>query len=38
MAWQGVADWTAGCMAMANPDIEEVYRVVPDGTAIEIRP
>jgi murein L,D-transpeptidase YafK len=35
---QGFADWTAGCMAMANPDVEEVYRVVPDGTAIEIRP
>lgn len=31
-------DWTAGCMAVTNPEIEEIYRVVPDGTPIEIRP
>jgi murein L,D-transpeptidase YafK len=32
------ADWTAGCMAVTNPEIEEIYRAVPDGTPIEIRP
>jgi len=31
-------DWTAGCIAVTNPEIEEIYRVVPDGTPIEIRP
>ena len=31
-------DWTAGCMALTNPEAEEVYRVVTDGTPIEIRP
>lgn len=31
-------DWTAGCIAVADFEIEEIYRAVPDGTAIEIRP
>jgi murein L,D-transpeptidase YafK len=31
-------DWTAGCMAVTNPEIEEIYRAVPDGTPVEIRP
>ncbi len=31
-------DWTAGCIAVADFEIEEIYRVVPDGTSIEIRP
>ena len=31
-------DWTAGCVAVANFEIEEIYRVVPDGTPIELRP
>ncbi|MGD0262463.1 MAG: L,D-transpeptidase family protein [Verrucomicrobiota bacterium] len=31
-------DWTAGCMAVTNPEIDELYRVVPDGTPMEIRP
>jgi len=31
-------DWTAGCIAVTNPEIEEIYRAVPDGTPIEIRP
>ncbi len=32
------SDWTAGCMAVANFEIEEIYRAVPDGTPIELRP
>jgi murein L,D-transpeptidase YafK len=32
------ADWTAGCIAVADFEIEEIYRAVPDGTAIELRP
>jgi murein L,D-transpeptidase YafK len=31
------ADWTAGCIAVTNPEIEEIYAAVPDGTVIEIR-
>jgi murein L,D-transpeptidase YafK len=31
-------DWTAGCIAMSDEEIEELYRVTPDWTPIEIRP
>ena len=31
-------DWTSGCIALNGQDIEELYRVVPVGTAVEIRP
>jgi murein L,D-transpeptidase YafK len=31
-------DWTAGCVAVTNAEIEEIYRAVPNGTPIEIRP
>jgi len=31
-------DWTAGCIAVTDLEIEEIWRAVPDGTAIEIRP
>jgi len=31
-------DWTAGCIAVTNEEIEELWRVTPDGTTIEIRP
>jgi len=31
-------DWTAGCIAMTDEEIEELYRVTPDWTPIEIRP
>ena len=27
-----------GCIAVTNPEIEELYRIVPDGTPIAIRP
>lgn len=41
LAWVGrlhrVADWTAGCIAVTNPEIEEIYRAVPDGTPVETR-
>ncbi|WDT80875.1 MAG: L,D-transpeptidase family protein [Candidatus Manganitrophus sp.] len=29
-------DWTAGCVAVTNPEIEELWRVVPVGTEVEI--
>ena len=31
-------DWTAGCIAVTDPEIEEIYDSVNDGTPIEIRP
>ena len=31
-------DWTDGCIALANAEIEELWQLVPDGTPIEIRP
>jgi len=30
-------DWTDGCIAVSNAEIEELWRAVPDGTPIEIR-
>ena len=30
-------DWTAGCIAVTDEEIDELYRVTPDGTTIEIR-
>lgn len=41
-AWLGGAqalrDWTAGCIAVTSDEIEEIWRLVPDGTPIEILP
>jgi murein L,D-transpeptidase YafK len=31
-------DWTDGCIALTNPEIEEVSRLVPIGTPVEIKP
>jgi murein L,D-transpeptidase YafK len=31
-------DWTAGCIAVTDEEIEELWRVTPDGTPVEIRP
>ena len=31
-------DWTAGCMAVTDFEIDEIWRTVPNGTKIEIRP
>jgi murein L,D-transpeptidase YafK len=33
-----LVDWTRGCIAVTNAEIEEIYRIVPVGTRIEIRP
>lgn len=42
LGWLGrlhlAVDWTAGCVAVTNPEIEELWRAVPDGTPIVIRP
>jgi murein L,D-transpeptidase YafK len=31
-------DWTEGCIAVTNEEIEEIWRVVPDGTIVDITP
>ncbi len=31
-------DWTNGCISVGNHAIEEIWDVVADGTAVEIRP
>ena len=37
-AFHRMHDWTAGCIALTDEEIEELWRVTPDGTPIEIRP
>jgi len=32
------ADWTNGCIAVSDDEIEEIARAVPDGTPIVIHP
>lgn len=40
--WLGSAhrakDWTDGCIAVTNEEMDEIWRAVPNGTRIEIRP
>jgi len=31
-------DWTAGCIALHNTDMDEVWRLVDDGVTVEIHP
>jgi murein L,D-transpeptidase YafK len=31
-------DWTDGCIAVTDQEMDEIWRAVPNGTAIEIRP
>jgi murein L,D-transpeptidase YafK len=40
--WVGPAhrayDWTLGCVAVTDPEIEEIWKMAPVGTPVEIRP
>jgi murein L,D-transpeptidase YafK len=40
--WMGAShrlkDWTDGCVAVTNQEIDEIWQAVADGTPIEIRP
>jgi murein L,D-transpeptidase YafK len=40
--WVGAShrlkDWTDGCVAVTNQEIDEIWQALSDGTAIEIRP
>jgi murein L,D-transpeptidase YafK len=31
-------DWTLGCIAVTNAEIEEIWSLVPNGTKVEIKP
>lgn len=31
-------DWTAGCIALTDEEVQELWQVTPEGTMIEIRP
>ncbi|HEY4942945.1 MAG TPA: L,D-transpeptidase family protein [Rhizomicrobium sp.] len=35
--WQRAIDWTDGCIALTDDEMDEIWRVVPNGTPIEIR-
>ena len=35
---QPPGDWTRGCIAVTKGEIEEIWRLVPDGTPVEIKP
>jgi len=41
-AWMGkyhvVHNWTDGCIAVTNQEIEEIWKIVPDGAKIKIIP
>lgn len=42
LAWIGPLarhfDWTAGCIALTNSDIDAIWPMVPVGTAVQIEP
>ncbi len=42
MGWIGSAhrlyDWTLGCVAVTDSEIDEIWNLVPIGTQVEIRP
>jgi murein L,D-transpeptidase YafK len=42
LGWIGAAhrlyDWTLGCIAVTDSEIEEIWNLVPVGTPVEIRP
>jgi murein L,D-transpeptidase YafK len=42
LSWVGALhagiDWTKGCIAVTDEEMEEIYKLVPNGTIVEIRP
>jgi len=42
LSWLGsmhrAIDWTDGCIAVTDAEIDEIWSMVPDGTPVEIRP
>ena len=35
---QPPGDWTRGCIAVTTAEIEQIWKLVPDGTPVEIKP
>jgi murein L,D-transpeptidase YafK len=35
---EALGDWTEGCIAVSNAEMDEIWRAVADGTPIEIKP
>lgn len=33
-----IADWTWGCFAVTDREIEEIYKLVPNGASVHIQP
>jgi L,D-peptidoglycan transpeptidase YkuD (ErfK/YbiS/YcfS/YnhG family) len=31
-------DWTEGCIAVTNAEIDEIWRAIPMGAVIQIKP
>jgi murein L,D-transpeptidase YafK len=42
LGWLGplhrLKDWTRGCIAVTDAEVDEIAQAVPDGTVVEIRP
>ena len=42
LGWLGsmhrMVDWTDGCIAVTDSEMDEIWDLVPDGTPVEIRP
>ena len=42
LSWVGAShaevDWTKGCIAVTDEEMEEINKFVPNGTIVEIRP
>jgi murein L,D-transpeptidase YafK len=42
LGWLGplhrFSDWTQGCIAVTNSEIEEIWAMVAEGTSVEIEP
>jgi murein L,D-transpeptidase YafK len=42
LSWVGPShaevDWTNGCIAVSDEEMEEIYKLVPNGAIVEIRP
>lgn len=42
LGWMGRfhrwVDWTDGCIAVTNSEMDQLWNAIPDGTSIEIRP
>ena len=36
-SWQRAIDWTDGCIALTDDEMDEIWRAVPNGTPVEIR-